>query len=111
MNLVLEKELPPFTMDDMGSIRIGDSRVLLEIVIRAFQNGASPEIIVQNYSTLLLADVYRAIGYYLNHQSEVELYLEHRDRIAQEVEQRLTEIQPDLSAIRARLTAQKSGKH
>lgn len=33
-------------------------KVLLELVIRAFQDGAAPESIVQRYSTLSLSDVY-----------------------------------------------------
>ena len=52
MNLVLEVEAPPFREDATGAIRVGNSRVLLELVIRAFQDGASPESIVQRYSTL-----------------------------------------------------------
>ncbi len=46
MNLVLERETPPLREDETGSVRVGNSRVLLETVIRAFQDGASPESIV-----------------------------------------------------------------
>lgn len=35
-----------------GVLRVGKSRVLLELVIRAFQRGATPEGIVQSYDTL-----------------------------------------------------------
>jgi hypothetical protein len=75
-------------------------------VIRAFQDGASPESIVHRYSTLSLSDVCHTIGYYLRHQDAVEAYLERRDRLAQSVEQRLSGIQPDLSLIRTRLLSQ-----
>ena len=54
MNLVLECESPPLREDETGAIRVGNSRVLLELVIRGFQDGASPETIVQRYSTLSL---------------------------------------------------------
>jgi len=47
MSLLLERELPPLHEDATGAIRVGNSRVLLELVIRAFQDGASPESIVQ----------------------------------------------------------------
>ncbi len=46
MSLVLERETPPLHQDETGAIRVGNSRVLLEVVIRAFQDGASPESIV-----------------------------------------------------------------
>lgn len=107
MNLVLEVEAPPFREDVTGAIRVGNSRVLLELVIRAFQDGASPESIVQRYSTLSLSDVYSAIGYYLRHQEAVETYLNYREQLADSVRQRLLGIQPDLSVIRSRLLAQK----
>jgi uncharacterized protein (DUF433 family) len=107
VSLVLEVEAPPFQEDATGAIRIGNSRVLLELVIRAFQDGASPESIVQRYSTLLLSDVYTTIGYYLRHQEAVEAYLNHREQLAESIHQRLSAVQPDLSLIRSRLLAQK----
>ena len=107
MNFVLEVEAPPFREDATGAIRVGNSRVLLELVIRAFQDGASPESIVQRYSTLSLSDVYSAIGYYLRHQEAVEAYLNYREQLADSVRQRLLGIQPDLSVIRSHLLAQK----
>jgi hypothetical protein len=54
MSLILECEIPPLYEDAKGAIRVGNSRVLLELVIRAFQDGASAESIVQRDSTLLL---------------------------------------------------------
>lgn len=108
MSLVLERESPPLREDETGAIRIGDSRVLLELVIRAFQDGASPESIVQRYSTLSLSDVYVTIGYYLRHQQEIESYLNEREQLAESVRQRFSEIQPDLSLIRSRLLAQQT---
>ncbi|MEG4022627.1 DUF433 domain-containing protein [Microcoleus sp. S13C4] len=75
---------------------MGNSRVLLELVIRAFQDGASPESIVQRYSTVSLSDVYSAIGYYIPHQESVEAYLNYREQLADSVRQRLSSIQPDI---------------
>ena len=102
MSLVLESETPPLQEDETGAIRVGSSRVLLETVIRAFQDGASPESIVHRYSTLSLSDVYNTIGYYLRHQDAVEAYLDRREQLAQSVQQRLSGIQPDISLIRTR---------
>ncbi|MDZ8242048.1 MAG: DUF433 domain-containing protein [Nostoc sp. ChiQUE01a] len=106
MSLILERETPPLREDATGAIRVGNSRVLLEVVIRAFQDGASPESIVQRYSTLSLSDVYSTIAYYLRHQNAVETYLNHREQLAESVQQRLSNVQPDLSLIRSRLLAQ-----
>jgi hypothetical protein len=107
-DLVLEREAPPLRKDDAGAIRVGSSNVLLETVIRAFQDGASPESIVHRYSTLALSDVYGAIGYYLRHQDVIEAYLNQREQLATAVQQRLSHIQPDLSLIRTRLRSQQN---
>jgi uncharacterized protein (DUF433 family) len=108
MNLVLEREAPPFREDESGAIRIGNTRILLELVIRAFQDGASPESIVQRYSTLSLCDAYTTIGYYLRHPQEIETYLNQREQLAEFVRQKLSNTQPDLSLIRSRLLAQQN---
>jgi uncharacterized protein (DUF433 family) len=98
---------PPLREDATGALRVGDSRVLLELIIRAFQDGATPETIVQRYSTLVLADVYAVIAYYLHHRSEVEEYLTRREQSAEEVRRRIEAQQGDLSEIRARLLAKR----
>lgn len=108
MNLVLDREAPPLYEDETGAVRVGNSRVLLETVIRAFQDGASPESIVHRYTTLSLSDVYNTIGYYLRHQDVVEAYLRQREQLAEAIQQRLSDIQPDLSSIRARLLSQRN---
>ena len=108
MSLVLDRETPPLCEDETGAVRVGNSRVLLETVIRAFQDGASPEAIVNRYSTLSLSDVYNTIGYYLRHQDAVEAYLSQREQLSEAVQQRLSDIQPDLGSIRARLLSQQN---
>jgi uncharacterized protein (DUF433 family) len=110
MSLVLERETPPLWEDETGAVRVGNSRVLLEIVIRAFQDGASPESIVHRYSTLSLSDVYNTIGYYLRHQDVVDTYLKQREQLAGSVQQRLSSSQLDLSLIRSRLLSQQQSQ-
>ena len=105
--MALPAEVPPLREDASGALRVGNSRVLLELVIRAFQDGATPETIVQRYSTLSLPDVYAVIAYYLRHQGEVEGYLSRREQKAEEVRQRIESQQGDLSEIRARLLAKR----
>jgi uncharacterized protein (DUF433 family) len=102
-----QAEAPPLREDGVGALRVGDSRVLLEFVIRAFQDGATPETIVQRYSTLALPDVYAVITYYLRHRSEVEAYLAQREQKAEEVQQQIKRQQGDLSGIRTRLLNQR----
>lgn len=103
MPFTASAEAPPLPEDADGALRVGNSRVLLELVIRAFLDGATPEAIVQRYSTLALPDVYAVIAYFLRHRAEVEAYLDRREQRSGEVRQRIENQQRDLSDIRARL--------
>lgn len=107
MSFPLEAESPPLREDADGALRVGNSRVLLELVIRAFQDGATPETIVQRYSTLALRDVYAVIAYYLRHRADVDEYLDRRERHAAEARERIESQHGDLSEIRARLLAKR----
>jgi len=108
MTFPVQVESPPLCEDVDGALRVGDSRVLLEMVIHAFQDGATPEAIVQRYSTLKLPDVYAVIAYYLRHPSDVEDYLANREARAAEVWERIERQQGDLSEIRARLQSRRN---
>jgi uncharacterized protein (DUF433 family) len=57
----------PLTLDLQGAYRVGSTRVTLDLVVRAFNCGATAEQIVHKYDTLQLPDVYQMIGYYLKH--------------------------------------------
>jgi len=110
MAFTTQAEAPPLHEDADGAVRIGGSRVVLELVIWAFQDGATPEAIVQRYSTLALPDVYAVIAHYLRHRAEVESYLARRDRRATEVQETIQRRQGDLSEIRARLLTQRQSR-
>ncbi len=56
MALTIQADPIPLRVDEHGVIRVGDSQVLLDIVIREFNNGAEPHAIAQGYPTLQLAD-------------------------------------------------------
>jgi uncharacterized protein (DUF433 family) len=66
------------TKTEAGVLRVGKSRVSLDSVIIAFNLGAMPEQITQDYDTLTLSDVYATISYYLQHREKVDSYLAKR---------------------------------
>jgi uncharacterized protein (DUF433 family) len=105
MDIILQTEAPPLRRDASGALRVGRSQVLLELVIRAFQDGATPEVIAQRYPSATLADIYAVIAYYLRHQADIEAYLADREQQAREVRQRIESRQGDLADLRARLLA------
>jgi uncharacterized protein (DUF433 family) len=105
MEIILQTEPPPLHRDASGALRVGRSRILLELVIRAFQDGATPEVIAQRYPSAMLADIYAVIAYYLRHREDINTYLAEREQRAQEVRQRIESHQGDLAGLRARLLA------
>jgi uncharacterized protein (DUF433 family) len=105
MSKLIESDIPPLRQDSSGALRVGQSRVLLELVIRAFQDGATPEAIVQRYPSTTMADIYGVIAYYLRHRAAIEAYLEARERQAEEVRQKIESRQGDLGELRRRLLA------
>src|SRR5258708_18467418 len=74
----------PLREEPPGVLRVGKSRVLLELVLRAFKAGATPEAIVQSYDTLKLAEVYAVVSCYLANPAPVEDYLRQCDDAAAE---------------------------
>ena len=73
----------PLREEPPGVLRVGNTRVLLELVIHAHQHGEPPEAIVEMYDALEIADVFAVIAYYLAHQAEVDECLRERDEKAE----------------------------
>ena len=96
----------PLRTDEHGAIRVGNTRVLLELVIHAYYLGETPEGIVDSYPTLATSDVYAVIAYYLSHREEIDAYVRQRDeqadRIIRDMEASMT---PESRALRTRLRA------
>src|SRR5271157_4333605 len=53
--MTFEPMAVPLREDEYGAIRVGNTRVLLDLVIHAFRDGASAEGIVESYDALNLA--------------------------------------------------------
>src|SRR5215831_16345280 len=83
----------PLREDPPGVFRVGRSRVLLELVLRAFKAGATPEAIVQAYDTLQLADVYTVVSRYLTDPTPFEDYLRQCDEAAAATRRKIEEHQ------------------
>jgi hypothetical protein len=60
---------------------VAGTRISLDSVVCAFNRGDSPERILERYPMLdKPARVYGAIAFYLDHQAEVDAYLERSKR-------------------------------
>jgi uncharacterized protein (DUF433 family) len=106
---IIKAQPVPLTMDQEGVLRVGGTRVTLDTVVEAFQEGLTAEEIVQQYPSLSLPDVYAVLSYYLSHQDEVERYMEERKRMRDKIK-RQNERLFDPTGIRNRLLARKRSK-
>jgi uncharacterized protein (DUF433 family) len=97
----------PLSTDQAGVLRVAGTRVSLDSIIYAFDEGATPEEIAQDFPTLDLASIYSVIGYYLQNRAEVKQYLEQRkvqrDELKKQIESRFNP-----HGLRERLLARKS---
>lgn len=104
--LVITTASIPLETNSDGVVRAAGTRVTLDTIIAAFEDGATAEEIVYQYPSLNLADVYSVLGYYLRHRPEVAAYLRQRQRQADEVRQQ-NEARFDPRGIRDRLLARR----
>jgi hypothetical protein len=100
----------PLREEPPGVFRVGRSRVLLELVLRAFKAGATPEAIVQSYDTLNLADVYAVVSRYLAAPAPFDDYLRQCDEAAEATRRKLEEFQGPQGHLRATLLARAKAK-
>jgi hypothetical protein len=54
--LALEAVPPLLRWDDGGAVRVGKSRITLDLVVEQYEHGMTPEDMVLAYDTLVLAD-------------------------------------------------------
>ena len=86
MTMIILAEYPPLGASPDGVIHVANTRVTLDIVVAAFNEGATAEEIAQQYPALSLADVYGAVAYYLSHKADVDAYLAYATQVAQQVQ-------------------------
>jgi uncharacterized protein (DUF433 family) len=106
--LHLHPDPPPLRVDEGGGIRVGQSRVSLDLVVEQYENGMDPEDLVRAYDTLDLADVHAVIAYYLWHYDEVRAYLKRRTEEAEGLRAKIEAERPRLS--RQELLARRSAR-
>lgn len=94
----------PIALDSDGVYRVDGTRIPLETVVAAYDQGWSPEEIVHSFPTLDLSDVYAVITYRLRHRTEVDAYLQRQEDRAQKLQQEIEKRYPT-EGLRERLLA------
>jgi uncharacterized protein (DUF433 family) len=106
MTITLHADPVPLRIDEAGAIRVGQSRVTLDVLLQYWRMGMTPEEIARGLDTLTLADVHGALAYYYRHQSEIDAYLLRREAEAEKLRQEIESTNAShLAPLKARLDA------
>ena len=92
----------PLHQDETGTARVTGSRVTLDTLVAAFKKGNTAEQIQDSFPSLALRQIYGAIAYYLDHQDDVEAYLEERQTEAEAIRRQI-ESQPKYTEFREKI--------
>jgi uncharacterized protein (DUF433 family) len=106
MSLAIAPEQLPLPEDADGVIRVGRTRVTLQTIVEAFNEGCTAEEIAAQYPSIQLADIYATITYYLRHRNEVDAYVQRQEQLAEAVRQDNL-ARADQRGIRERLLARR----
>ncbi len=106
MTITLHSDPVPLRVDNARTIRVGSSRITLDVLLADYRKGLSPEEIVRQLDSLNLADVYAALGYYHRHREEVEEYLRRRADEAESLRREIEAAQPERTELKARMAYQ-----
>jgi uncharacterized protein (DUF433 family) len=106
MPLTLHADPVPLRVDDTGAIRVGPSRVTLDVLLQYWRLGMKPEEIARGLDSLTLADVHGALAYYFRHQTEIDNYLRRREEEAEKLRQEIESANASrLAPLKVRLDA------
>lgn len=95
--LELHADRPPLRMDQGGAVRVGNTRISLDLIVEQYENGMSPEDMVRAYDTLVLADVHAVISFYLRYRDQVRAYLQQRQAEAEVLQAKIEAEHPRVS--------------
>jgi uncharacterized protein (DUF433 family) len=89
MSITLHADPVPLRVDETSAIRVGQSRVSLDVLLQYWRMGMKPEEIARGLDTLSLADVHGALACYLRHDAEIDEYLRRRADEAEKLREQI----------------------
>ena len=102
--------LPEFLVDHPdGEIRLTGHRIGLYHVVFYYNEGYSPEMLVEQFPTLSLALVHKVIAFYLENQAEVDAYIARHEAECERL-RASTPASPGLMQLRQRLQAMRKAE-
>ena len=77
----------PLTIWEDGTIRVKDTRLLIDVIVSAHKRGECPEAIFEAFpsDSYSIADIYAVIAYYLANKEKIEQYMADREKEAEKI--------------------------
>jgi uncharacterized protein (DUF433 family) len=94
-----------------AGLYIAGSRVSLDSIVYAFQQGSSPEEIQQDWPILSLEQVYGAITYYLANRAQVDEYIRDAEKRFANAVPAMKKAAPELYAKLRRAQQESAQRH
>lgn len=99
----------PLRIDEHGVIRVGDSRVPIDVILDYHHQGQPAEAIAAGYpDDMTLADVHAVLAYYHRHRDEVDRYLRRRHDESEALRRQIEAAQPPRPGFRDELNARQA---
>ncbi len=83
--------------------RVRDTRVALDSIVYQFRAGRSPEAIQDAFPTLSLGQIYGALAFYLDHQTELDAYLARQETAEETFSLEIARLFPRGAALKERI--------
>jgi len=103
----------PLRVDETGTIRVGNTRITLDVLLGYLLGGVKPEQAVSEalYPALSLADVHGVLAYYYRHKAELDEYLRCRRDEADRRQREIEATQATFTDVKTRLLARRDAAH
>jgi uncharacterized protein (DUF433 family) len=99
----------PLRVDEEGTIRVGKTRITLDVLLGDYLRGLTAKQIVEQLDSLTVADVYGALAYYHRHKDEIDDYLKERAEASARRQREIEATQPTFDQIKSRILARGNG--
>jgi uncharacterized protein (DUF433 family) len=96
--VVMAYPASPYIEERNGGLYVAGTGVSLDSVVIRFQQGASPDKIVQSFPTVKLSQVYGAVAYYLENEKTIGDYIAEGERELERSAVPLSQTNPELFA-------------
>jgi uncharacterized protein (DUF433 family) len=99
----------PLRLDAGGTVRVGGTRITLDSIVAALNEGETAEGIASRYPALSPEDINQILGWYIRYRGPVDTYLAQREAEARRFREEM-ETRFDSGGLRERLLARRGAR-